>query len=963
MTRCNDEDVRLNLKSSVYNQTGQNYFQQLSAYNCMNVHLRRVLLAKSVVDTKNRDYIRQKREKCKTSCRSMELEKNISQDIIDKLAYDTKHHPCDILRMSYSDLRKNHSARCHYQDHCHAGCSHANSHIRSTCPIESRKWNSRASSKKSSSPSPNRKSSCSSERHKKCFEESSLFQEKQKHTGRISVTDNKSRQNKAPRSRKCRYENQNICYNYPSSFESSPNVSCSGTPRGEENNHSDFESINKRKGKTDSRRQDEYGVSVQIKKMASNCEEDAKYTQFAYDITKDIMQNALYTDNELRKVFRKHLRKNTGLLNKARMLQEIRRLKVSLNVLDDDDDNDDNEDDDHGNDEFIVVKPPTPPKVLDENKILSKLESYQKLDEYQRRHSNGISGSIKNVVLVDPNPDLLVTERDVLLILMEMNLTPKQAQNICKKLQYLSRDTSLIDTVRKQSKTEEKEVSIVQDVPNSYRSSEKSRNGRISLEVKSSTTNLIDKKNEMVQTETQSDFKNGLMLKKNHRCLCNDRSLIQSCQKHRQVQNFRASVESTDTGDSTRPDNIIYPSANALLSTNDINLNKNTGTTTISEKFKVTKPIEIDNVKSEENLKFPKSTMSQDDTMNIVKTTSEVKESVQLTDQDKSESATQNVDQNELIEDNVEILGDISENLISWKTDTIESIREDSAANDHTETLSNHEIVPEQIEVNDTEVDNYIDENFENDSNLSETNLLEKERDSDSIISDSNKVSASNNLTEDHLKGNKFLVQESTSSIEALTRNMKEESPSSSEDCSNCFKKIKNPWKRTKPITMTPIIENPDSDVTISPAKLPKKSSLKDPLKLQTAAQVLSKNSKNLRDRHSDSDWTEYPKFINLPEQNKESDTKPGVSDQKKLSQTKKDSALALETSETQKSNEDDVPGNVRRYSTSSDVLWASTSAKNLYMKRYTNSTLKSDSSSHEDEIEDEDTEHREKRE
>lgn len=78
------------------------------------------------------------------------------------------------------------------------------------------------------------------------------------------------------------------------------------------------------------------------------------------------------------------------------------------------------------------IRPPTPPKVLNDNKIMEKLESYRKM--------TGKSCNQKTVTLVDANPDLLVTEKDVLMSLVEVGIDPKQVQYICKNLRYKSRD-------------------------------------------------------------------------------------------------------------------------------------------------------------------------------------------------------------------------------------------------------------------------------------------------------------------------------------------------------------------------------------------------------------------------------------------------------------------------------------------------------------------------------------------
>lgn len=57
----------------------------------MSAHLRRILLAKSRVDSRNPNYIQ--RQRCKYLLNEKLSHKSISQEFIDKLAYDTQHHP------------------------------------------------------------------------------------------------------------------------------------------------------------------------------------------------------------------------------------------------------------------------------------------------------------------------------------------------------------------------------------------------------------------------------------------------------------------------------------------------------------------------------------------------------------------------------------------------------------------------------------------------------------------------------------------------------------------------------------------------------------------------------------------------------------------------------------------------------------------------------------------------------
>jgi len=122
------------------------------------------------------------------------------------------------------------------------------------------------------------------------------------------------------------------------------------------------------------------------------------------------------------------------------MLYEIYQLKISLNIADSDED-EELEDLIHAQKLLSVseIRPPTPPKILDENKVMEKLESYQKMMKAERSPKI----TTKSVMLVDANPELLITERDILMSLVEAGVDPKQVQHICKNLRHKSRDIDL----------------------------------------------------------------------------------------------------------------------------------------------------------------------------------------------------------------------------------------------------------------------------------------------------------------------------------------------------------------------------------------------------------------------------------------------------------------------------------------------------------------------------------------
>jgi hypothetical protein len=132
------------------------------------------------------------------------------------------------------------------------------------------------------------------------------------------------------------------------------------------------------------------------------------------------------------------------------MLYEIYQLKISLNIMDDSEEEDETEADfvfAQKFSKFREPKPPTPPKTLNENKILEKLESFK--EQKSQQHNQNSSLGKKSVVLIDANPEFLVTERDVLSTLMDNQLSPEQIQRIYKHLFQRSKDMSLCEAVRK----------------------------------------------------------------------------------------------------------------------------------------------------------------------------------------------------------------------------------------------------------------------------------------------------------------------------------------------------------------------------------------------------------------------------------------------------------------------------------------------------------------------------------
>lgn len=130
-------------------------------------------------------------------------------------------------------------------------------------------------------------------------------------------------------------------------------------------------------------------------------------------------------------------------------MYELYQLKLSLNIIDQED-----EDEEETIEKFIKskkyssaspLKPPTPPKILDENKVTDKLMNPEELKE---TYSKSPHSGRNTVVLVDANPELLITERDVLATLMEMNIDPDQAHRACKRLLKRSKDLHTLQMVK-----------------------------------------------------------------------------------------------------------------------------------------------------------------------------------------------------------------------------------------------------------------------------------------------------------------------------------------------------------------------------------------------------------------------------------------------------------------------------------------------------------------------------------
>ncbi|XP_078035993.1 uncharacterized protein LOC144469496 isoform X2 [Augochlora pura] len=357
MTKWNRSET--NLKSSVYNQNGQSYFTQLTTYNSMSAHLRRVLLAKCVIDSRNKNFTSRRKPFTKqVECKPRFTKKIITDELIDRLAYDTLHHPADVVQMHYNSRYS-----CHDED------------------------------QRSSAFKPNKFETIKC--NGKCIDEQTTR----------AISKNGSQ---------CKYTDDSIYYERYSDIRMTKN-NCLPT-------------------RTDSTKCDEDCDAPPLVPCNSTGnqqnseEEDAKYVNFVYEITREILHSHCYTDDQLREVFKRHIERNKGHLNMNKMMYEIYQLKIALNVGDAWDDND-----------FIQPRPPTPPKILDDNKVIGKLLSFQQGRSDERRDS---TISDKSVLLVDANPELVLTERDVIMSLMEADIHPDDAQKIYRRLFTKSKDVN-----------------------------------------------------------------------------------------------------------------------------------------------------------------------------------------------------------------------------------------------------------------------------------------------------------------------------------------------------------------------------------------------------------------------------------------------------------------------------------------------------------------------------------------
>ncbi|XP_046490540.1 uncharacterized protein [Neodiprion pinetum] len=379
MTRCNRCNYNNRLKSSAYNPSGQRHEVQLTTYNAMTNHLRRVLLAKSVVDCGKVDGVSKKNgRRTKTSARGREVrtaKESLSQNVIDRLAYDTKYHPNVVAKMSWRHDRL------------------------------SSRFFSRERSDRSTSPDASDDSSLQDRRVSPKHSEEDLCA-----ICAARLTSSPKRTENSGSAFRGSLKESKICRISMPRVTSFSEISCPETP--------------------------EFGVCVPRPTSSvsfegfSSSSEVSMYVNFVYDMTKEIMDMGYYVDKDIEAVFARHFEKNLGRLNKEKMLQEINCLKRALSVNCESDD-----------DEEVDVVVSSCGRLLCSATSLPRTSGTLK-DFKERVKQDPVSGmKCESLVSVEnKSADIIVTQEDVINTLLDMDLKPDKAEEICKTLKNRSKE-------------------------------------------------------------------------------------------------------------------------------------------------------------------------------------------------------------------------------------------------------------------------------------------------------------------------------------------------------------------------------------------------------------------------------------------------------------------------------------------------------------------------------------------
>ncbi|KAG7204141.1 hypothetical protein KM043_001986 [Ampulex compressa] len=283
MTRSIKNNVTL--KSTAYNQTGQTFFERLSAFNSMSSHLRRVVLAKSVIDVGNKNYVHTKPKTYKLFDNQSKLLNNSCENII------INDLSCSIHSQSLDELSvsPNSKTRIYQGDH------------------KSRSFdkNNELSSKELNQAPVNTLSDQEIRCKKSILEMNLNYAKELKFAQDITNVQNTVLQQRDE-------DKQQPQKNIEQSMEK-----CSSKSSADDKQYS--LTLSNTLLKESYLTSQKYIQAIDSQQVTDFNEEEMKYINFLYDITKEIIQSGFYTDKELEDVFDKHIEKNTGMLNMNRI--------------------------------------------------------------------------------------------------------------------------------------------------------------------------------------------------------------------------------------------------------------------------------------------------------------------------------------------------------------------------------------------------------------------------------------------------------------------------------------------------------------------------------------------------------------------------------------------------------------------------------------------------------------------
>uniref|UniRef100_A0ABD2X0J0 Uncharacterized protein n=1 Tax=Trichogramma kaykai TaxID=54128 RepID=A0ABD2X0J0_9HYME len=475
---------------AVYNQTGQSYIEQLALHRSMCVHMQRLIQAKSVVNARNPRYLQEvRRRSCSRPASSLRTHERAcsnerccsSSSAVEKMPCDDEG--CDVIKVhcrnksapprarggsssagaaTESKSRRSYSGErllVPVTDNCAPKCpctqqqqsNRSRGHNIAYLPKSNVK--SRPKAEGGSSPTTSRYNEPQQQQQQQLRTKDFNYEKRHFNNDDCCKMDYTTGRSTAGSSKAWRQQQQQhqqklcLCRK------------CSGgngarRGRARRRQPDDRELVNEEQERT-------------LRKLLEREEEESCYAKFVYDITQEIVQNGLYSDQELKQVFARHLERGMALqLDRRRMLYEIYQLKISLHMsdseegskeagLNEDEGEDEEELEEEDNGEVFamkfdqrgstVPKPPTPPRHLsDADDVVKKIESLRLSASLLRptHDNNNAHGGRKSVTLVDANPELFVTEKDVLESLAENDVSPERIQSIYRNLFQRSKNLS-----------------------------------------------------------------------------------------------------------------------------------------------------------------------------------------------------------------------------------------------------------------------------------------------------------------------------------------------------------------------------------------------------------------------------------------------------------------------------------------------------------------------------------------